>query len=268
LGRSAPLTFCRRESLDWMLAAARPGAVLSDGGMRWPEGLSDEARELAEWLERRGASFFRDMQAQLRRSPERLEDGLRELLSRGVVTADAVENLRVLLSPARRRAQRGGGGTGRWSLLAPTVPVGEAEQREALVRLLLRRYGILFRDVALREPLVRSWRELAFVLRRMEARGEVRGGRFVAGVAGEQFALPEAVDLARAVRRAPKTGVRVRLSACDPLNLTGMLTPGPRVAAVPGRFVTWVDGIPEPESPGLESLEEEGGEDGEEAPQA
>ncbi len=267
LGRSAPLTFCRRESLDWMLAAARPGAVLSDGGMRWPEGLSEEAREVAEWLERRGASFFRELQAQLRRSPEALEDALRELLSRGVVTADAVENLRVLLSPAKRRAQRGGGGTGRWSLFAPTVSVGEPEQREALARLLLRRYGILFRDVALREPLVRSWRELSFVLRRMEARGEVRGGRFVAGVAGEQFALPEAVDLARAVRRAPKTGLRVKLSACDPLNLTGVLTPGPRVAAVPGRFVTWVDGIPELQAqrPDGEELELGGEESEEEA---
>jgi ATP-dependent Lhr-like helicase len=264
LGRSAPLTFCRRESLDWMLAAARPGAVLSDGGMRWPEGLSGEAREVAEWLERRGASFFRDLQAQLRRSPEGLEDALRELLSRGVVTADAVENLRVLLSPAKRRAQRGGGGTGRWSLLAPTVPVTEPEQREALARLLLRRYGILFRDVALREPLVRSWRELSFVLRRMEARGEVRGGRFVAGVAGEQFALPEAVDLARAVRRAPKTGLRVRLSTCDPLNLTGVLTPGPRVAAVPGRFVTWVDGIQERQEQGPDGEDAEAGVDGEE----
>jgi len=94
---------------------------------------------------------------------------------------------------------------------------------------------------------VGSWRELLQVLRRMEARGEVRGGRFIAGVAGEQFALPEAVEMARAVRRAPGAGVRVRLSACDPLNLTGVVTPGPRVAAVPGRFVVYVDGIPEAE---------------------
>jgi len=267
LNRNAPITFCRRESLDWMLACARPGAVLADGGVRLPEGLSARAREVAEVLERRGASFSRELCARLRCTPAELDEALRELLAHGVVTADAVENLRALLSPARRRAQRArGGGAGRWSLLLPLEEVpGETQQLE-LAQLLLRRYGILCRDVAVREPLVDSWRELLRVLRRMEARGEVRGGRFIAGVAGEQFALPEAVDQARAVRRVPGAGVRVRLSACDPLNLTGVVTPGPRVAAVPGRFVVYVDGIPQaeeavPEEPGAGDEEALGGED-------
>ena len=257
LTRNAPISFVRRESLDWMLALARPGAVLADGGARLPEGLSDRAREVADALERRGASFSRELCARLRCTPPELDEALRELLAHGVVTADAVENLRALLSPARRRAQKErGGGAGRWSLLLPLEAVPAEVQLHSLAGLLLRRYGILCRDVAVREPLVDSWRELLRVLRRMEARGEVRGGRFIAGVAGEQFALPEAVDLARALRRSPGNGVRVRLSACDPLNLTGVVTPGPRVASVPGRFVVYVDGIPVPEdAPSSDDME-------------
>ena len=113
------------------------------------------------------------------------------------------------------------------------------------MRLFLQRWGILLRELVAREPLAPSWRELLPVLRRMEARGELRGGRFVASVAGEQYALPEAVELARTVRRQPPKGERVQLAAVDPLNLTGVLLPGPRIAAQLGHWVTFIDGVPQ-----------------------
>jgi len=126
----------------------------------------------------------------------------------------------------------------------PSEPRPQEELHERTAKLFLQRYGIVWRDLVLREPLSPSWRELLFIYRRMEARGEIRGGRFLSGFAGEQFALPEAVDMARAVRRAPLTGTAVHLAAVDPLNLTGIATPGPRVPAVMGNFITYVDGVP------------------------
>lgn len=264
LTRNAPLTFFKREDMDWLLGCARPETVLADGGFRLPEGLSAPAKDVAEVLERRGACFFRDLVAQTRRLPAEVEDALWELLAHGAVTADAVENLRVLQSPARRRKQKAQqrGGPGRWTLFYPVEVPPEAQRLESLARMFLQRYGIVWRDLVVRESLSPPWRELLYVYRRMEARGEIRGGRFVAGTAGEQFALPEAVDLARAVRRTEKKGTRVVLSAVDPLNLTGVVTPGERVAAIPGRFVTWVDGVPagsedreEPDEPETEAAE-------------
>ncbi|ADO74765.1 DEAD/DEAH box helicase [Stigmatella aurantiaca] len=257
--RNASLTFARRENLDWMLAAARPNAVLSDGGVWLPADLSAAARDVVAVLEQRGACFFNDLVSRARRLPAEIEDALWELVARGLVTADAVQNLRVLQSPAQRRRQKllQRGGPGRWSLLVPSEPKPAEEVTDALARLFLQRYGIVWRDLVMREALAPSWRELLFVYRRMEARGEVRGGRFVSGFVGEQFALPEAVDVARAVRRHAPSGVRVQLSAVDPLNLTGVVTPGPRVPATVGNVVTWVDGIPQ----AVDALAEEGGED-------
>jgi ATP-dependent Lhr-like helicase len=247
VGRNATLTFMRREDLDWLLSAARPDATFSDGGVRLPEDLSHPARDVAEVLERRGASFFMELVSASRRLPSEVEDALWELLSRGLVTADAVDNLRVLQSPKARKRQRAlaRGGPGRWSLVVPAEARPVAEVHERLARLFLQRYGIVWRDMVVREPLSPSWRELLLVYRRLEARGEIRGGRFIAGFAGEQFALPEAVDLARTVRRAPKNGERIVLSAVDPLNLTGIVTPSPRVPAVLGNVVVYVDGLPQ-----------------------
>jgi ATP-dependent Lhr-like helicase len=245
-GRSASLTFVRRSELDWMLQAARPGALLADGPRPWPDDLTPSAREVLAVLERRGASFFAELQAGTRRLPTEVEDALWELLSRGLVTADAVQNLRVLQSPKARRRQRAlqRGGPGRWSLLAPLEACEPELLDEKVAAQLLQRYGIVFRDLVVREALCPPWRQLLQVYRRLEACGEVRGGRFLEGFAGEQFALPDAVQLARAVRREPKTGLTVRVAAVDPLNLTGVVTPGARVPAQLGQWVVYVDGVP------------------------
>ncbi|MCY1036387.1 DEAD/DEAH box helicase [Corallococcus sp. BB11-1] len=252
--RNAPLTFTLREDLEWMLAAARPHAVLADGGVWTPPDLSAAAKDVVGVLDRRGACFFQDLVTRARRLPAEVEDALWELVAKGLVTADAVQNLRILQSPAHRKRQKllQRGGPGRWSLLAPAEPKTQDEVMESLAKLFLQRYGIVWRDLVMRESLAPTWRELLFVYRRMEARGELRGGRFVSGFVGEQFALPEAVDTARAVRRTAPSGVRIQLSGVDPLNLTGVVTPGPRVPAMPNNVVTYVDGIPQ----GVDAVED------------
>jgi ATP-dependent Lhr-like helicase len=139
-----------------------------------------------------------------------VEDALWELVTAGLVTADGFENLRALLDPKRRRGE-GRGRTarprhapGRWDLLRHTA-VAPEDYAESFARQLLLRWGVVFRDIAYREPLAPSWRDLLGVLRRLESRGEIRGGRFVAAYIGEQFALPEALDLLRAIRRTGET---------------------------------------------------------------
>ena len=127
-------------------------------------------------------------------------------------------------------------------MLEPPNPV--EDRTEAVARQLLLRYGIVFPELLARDALALRWRDLVRVLRRLEARGEVRGGRFVSGFVGEQFALPEAVDLLRRVKGQQASGRFVLVSACDPLNLAGILTPGSRVAAVPGNRLAYMDGVP------------------------
>jgi ATP-dependent Lhr-like helicase len=244
-GRNASLTFVRRSQLDALLQAARP--FLADGPNPLPEGLSAAAKDVAAVLERRGASFFNELCASARRLPTEVEDALWELLARGVVTADAIQNLRVLQSPKLKKRQRAlqRGGPGRWTLLQPVERLEPQALEEHVAKLFLQRYGIVFRDLVVRESLSPPWRDLLYLYRRMEARGEVRGGRFLTGFAGEQFALPEAVELARSTRRREKSGEVVVVSAVDPLNLTGVVTPGERVAAIMGQRVMYVDGVPQ-----------------------
>lgn len=159
------------------------------------------------------------------------------------MTADGFDNLRALIDPKRRRGEgRGRSGrprnaAGRWALLPRiTASISTEERIERFARQLLTRWGVLLRDLLVRETLAPPWRDLLPVLRRMEARGEIRGGRFVAGFTGEQFARPEAVDLLRMVRRRPERIPAVPLSNADPLNLSGIVLPGPRVnrLSVPG----------------------------------
>jgi ATP-dependent Lhr-like helicase len=149
--------------------------------------------------------------------------------------------------PGRPQPARPSSGTGRWARLAPSVTAAPEDVVEAKARQYARRYGVVFRDLLQREPGAPTWRDLLRVYRRLEMRGELRGGRIVGGFVGEQFALPEALEALRAIRREEPSGQTVRIGACDPLNLVGILTPGARVPAVPGHQVAYRDGVPLPE---------------------
>ena len=244
--RQAPVTLALREDLGWLAAAAGPAAQPSPG-----------AASVAEALARGGALFAGDLCAATGRPRAEVEAALWDLVSAGVVTCDGFAGLRALLghAPGHGRARAAAIG-GRWSILRrdPASAAGAPDPRDALVERvagqLLRRWGVVFRDLAHREPGAPPWRELVRVYRRLEARGELRGGRFVSGFSGEQFAVAEAVPALRAVRRAPREGrERVELSACDPLNLCGTVLPGPRVPAAPGARVAYVDGVPSGSAP-------------------
>jgi ATP-dependent Lhr-like helicase len=201
--RVAPLAIFLREDAGWLLATPQPSPR---------ESLSHPAREVLTVLETRGASFFADLTRATSRLASEVEDALWELVTAGLVTADGFENLRALLDPKRRRGEGRGRSArprhapGRWALLRHTEapPDGNAE---AFAHQLLRRWGIVFRDAAHRETLAPAWRDLLVVLRRMESRGDIRGGRFVAAFVGEQFALPEALDLLRAIHRNGETAI-------------------------------------------------------------
>jgi len=204
--RVAPLAIFLREDSGWLLGMATlagPEASLSAA-------LSHPAREVLAVLETRGASFFADLTGATGRLASEVEDALWELVAAGLVTADGFENLRALLDP-RRRSGQGKGRTarprhapGRWALLRHTAPLPDANA-EPFARQLLQRWGVVFRDVVVKESIAPAWRDLLVVLRRMESRGEIRGGRFVEAFLGEQFALPEALDLLRAIRRSGET---------------------------------------------------------------
>jgi ATP-dependent Lhr-like helicase len=211
-------------------------------------------------LRQRGASFFSEIVREAGLLPAQVEDALWDGVARGLVTADGFQALRALLSPAarwksrrahprRRGLRRGAGGTpqneGRWALLPAAMAVEDRDElAEAVAEQLLSRWGVVFRDVVARETLAIPWRDVIWALRRLEARGLVRGGRFVTGFVGEQYALPAAVEALRDVRRRDRNGETVRISACDPLNLVGILTPGQKVPALRTYFVTLRDGLP------------------------
>ncbi len=239
----APITFFVRDDSDWM--QPRHG----DDEQNFDRVLSEAARSVLEFLRRRGASFFADIVRGTERLKAEIETALWELVAAGMVTADGFENLRSLINPRRRNAT----GTpkltrprhtgGRWSLLYPGEGADRAKVVEATCWMLLRRYGVVFRETLARESNLPKWRELLIAFRRLEDRGEVRGGRFVNGFLGEQFALPEAVESLRAMRNLPASGEIVTISAADPLNLVGFIVPGERVAAISGKYVSFRDGI-------------------------
>ncbi len=171
-------------------------------------------------------------------------------MAAGLVTADGFDNLRALIDPKRRAGQGSGRSArprhaaGRWSLLFPVQASERAAAIAATCRMLLNRYGVVFRELLAREAILPKWRELVQGFRRMEDRGEVRGGRFVSGFIGEQFALPVAVESLRALRKLEPSGETVTVSAADPLNLAGIILPGERVPAISGKTVTYRDGVP------------------------
>ena len=260
----APITFFVREDADWMMPNSHisqqqrdPSAFASGQAMGHPQspseaktgGLSHSAILVLDFLQQRGASFFADVVRGTGKLKAEIETALWELVAAGLVTADGFDNLRALIDPKRRAGQGSGRSNrprhsaGRWALLHTDQPAERPRAIEASCWMLLRRYGIVFRDVLARESNLPSWREMLMGFRRLEDRGEIRGGRFVDGFLGEQFALPVAVESVRAMRNLPASGETVTISAADPLNLVGILVPGERVPAISGRSVTYQDGV-------------------------
>ncbi|PYX09082.1 MAG: DEAD/DEAH box helicase, partial [Acidobacteria bacterium] len=239
----APITFFVREESDWM-SPHHP--VVEQPESR---GSSDGARQVLEFLRHRGASFFADIVRGTDKLKAEVETALWELVAAGVVTADGFDNLRSLIDPKRRAGQGSGRisrprhSSGRWALLYADPAVERNRAVEATCWILLKRYGIVFHDLLAREPNLPKWRELQMAFRRLEDRGEIRGGRFVDGFLGEQFALPVAVESLRATRKLPPTGEAITVSAADPLNLVGILVPGDRVPAISGKAVVFRDGV-------------------------
>ncbi len=244
--RSTPIALFLREH----------GVPLADRPAVGGDALSEYARRVLEVLGARGASFFHELVSGSGLLATQVEQALGELAATGRVTSDGFAGLRALITPSAKRkplahATRrhrtvpfGIESAGRWALLADGGGALQAAALEQRARTLLRRYGVIFRRLLERETNVPLWRDLLSVYRRLEARGEIRGGRFVAGMAGEQFALPEAVGQLRAVRREPGTGRLIGLSGADPLNFTGIITPGERIPALAPNRVLYEDGVP------------------------
>jgi ATP-dependent Lhr-like helicase len=229
-----------------------------------PVELGSRAQRIADYLSAHGASFYDEIVDGTGLLRTQVEEGLAELVAFGVATSDSFAGLRALLTPsekrkpfgarrAHRRALFGIEDAGRWALLkrpqasadAPRGGYVDYDQPtlEHIVHTLLRRYGVVFWRVLQREAAwLPPWRELLRALRRLEARGDIRGGRFVAGISGEQVALPEAVQALRETRRTAMTGELIAVSGADPLNLVGVLLPGAKVPALTGNRVLYRDG--------------------------
>jgi ATP-dependent Lhr-like helicase len=239
----APISFFLREESEWMAMNPHLGVgAMRDASDEIFGGLSPIARLVFEFLRERGASFFTDVVRGTGKAKIEVETGLWELVAAGLVTADGFDNLRALIDPARRNGKRARP-AGRWTLLYPLELADRAKAVEATCWMLLRRYGVVFRELLARETMVPKWRELCIAFRRLEDRGEIRGGRFVSGFIGEQFALPIAVESLRAIRKTTPSGETITVSAADPLNLVGVIVPGDRVPAISGRYVSFKDGV-------------------------
>jgi ATP-dependent helicase Lhr and Lhr-like helicase len=248
----APITFFARDDSEWMIPRRESGDAETSN-------LSPAAAAVLQFLRQRGASFFSDIVRGTGKLKSEVETALWELVAAGLLTADGFDNLRALIDPKRRSGQGSGRSTrprhstGRWSLLYSAEATDRNVALEAICSMLLRRYGIVFREVLTRESILPKWREVLITLRRLEDRGEIRGGRFVSGFLGEQFALPVAVESLRAMRKQQPSGEVVTVSAADPLNLVGILVPGDRVASNSGKFVSFRDGValPQEEHPSI-----------------
>ena len=253
LSRGVPISLGLREDLPWLLESLPANGLDMKGA----------PGEVLSFLDHRGASFVPDIVAGTHRLPSEVENALWQLAAGGYVTTDGFGPLRALVDGTKKRVQRSSRfrrqprrrlPTSRWALLrsaanefledGASTPATLDDVVEARASQLLMRYGIIFPEVLARESSSPPWRALLRVYRRAEARGEIRGGRFVIGFVGEQFALPEALELLRTLRNADPDGRLSVVSGCDPLNLAGVLTPGPRVPAQLGNRVVFRDGVP------------------------
>jgi ATP-dependent helicase Lhr and Lhr-like helicase len=258
--RTSPIALYFRENLtDWLALTQRTSAIE----------LSVTSQAVFEALQNGGALFFSELVHRSGLLPSQVEEALSQLAALGLVTSDSFDGLRALLVPSNKRPTFGRNTAkrrrrtnlasiefaGRWSLLptnsgflADMGASNGAGPREAAIekfaRVLLRRYGVIFRRLLERASFSVTWYELGRIYRRLEARGEIRGGYFVGGVSGEQFALPEAIGLLRAIRKSSANRELITLSAADPLNLQGVLTPGARIPAFTANRILFRDGLP------------------------
>jgi len=237
----APITFFVREEADWMIPRRTDETEAAN--------LSEGARSVLDYLRHRGASFFADIVRGTKILKSEAEAALWELVTAGMITADGFDNIRAMVDP-RRRAGRGKGRTarprhsvGRWSILHGGEVLERERTLEAICWTLLGRYGVVFREILARESMVPRWRELLITYRRLEDRGEIRGGRFVSGFLGEQFALPIAIESLRAASKVPPFGEIVTISAADPLNLVGIVVPGERISPTSLKNISLRDGV-------------------------
>jgi len=247
--RTTPVTLLPRRHAALWRAMALPAE---------PARPSTPAQAVVDFIAANGASFFDELVQHCGLLRSQLEEALAELVALGTVTSDSFAGLRALLVPfaerkpagnrRRRAAVSAMEDSGRWSLVRAPVAADrtlDAGAVEHVARTLLRRYGVVFWRMLEREASwLPPWRELLRVYRRLEGSGEIRGGRFVAGFTGEQFALPEAIGMLREVRRRPLSDEWTAVSGADPLNLAGILTPGPRLAALAGNRLLYRDGVP------------------------
>jgi ATP-dependent Lhr-like helicase len=258
--RTSPIALCQRANLQDWLVLTRANSTME---------LSGSRQTVFETLSTGGALFFSELVRRSGLLASQVEEALSQLAALGLVTSDSFDGLRALLVPSHRRPTFGrnvgkrGRKTnlasiefaGRWGLLRtrdvasqPSANGETSSARQAALekfaRVLLHRYGVVFRRLLERESFAVTWYELGRIYRRLEARGEIRGGYFVGGIGGEQFALPEAIGRLRSVRKASRTGELIALSAADPLNLQGIVTPGPRIAALTANRILFLDGLP------------------------
>ena len=247
--KSTPITLALRDDLDWLLLAHR-----RETATQQESDLSDRASMVLEALQTRGARFHYQLSLDVSLAPLEIEQALWELVWHGRIHADSFHALRSLFdardggqAPRRRGLRRGttvrSGGEGRWTILGERTPEAHADElADAVAEQLLARWGVVFHAVVATETLALPWREILWALRRLEARGTILGGRFVSGFGGEQYASPEAADMLARVRKAERNEVMVTINGCDPLNLTGIITPGPRVPARRTEQVCYCDG--------------------------
>lgn len=258
--KTTPITIVKRVDLEkWKRFDKTADHDLED--------LSHMAKRVMDFVDSNGASFFEEIASGTKGLRVETETALAELVVKGIITSDSYTGLRALLVRSkyktvngrqRKRVSFNMEGAGRWSLIREVEQEGEikkssSEDMGAIATVFLRRYGIVFRKVLERESFAPPWRDLVRALRLLELRGEVRGGRFVEGVAGEQFALPEAVAGLRDMRRKQKSGALISISASDPLNLMGIVTPGKKVSSHYKNRVLYRDGVPVASKEGTET---------------
>ena len=254
--RNTPIALLRRQNFT-LWNAVFPQSSQTNSSSEF----STTTQLVYDYLHERGASFFTDIVQNTELLRSQVEEALAELVANGIVVSDSFTGLRALLTPGSRKTQAAArrksrqpvydtAHAGRWSILKRAASNGDnskqsdLELAEEVAWVLLRRYGVVFKRLLEREGIAVPWRVLLRVYHRLEARGEIRGGRFVAGISGEQFALPEAVGMLRSIRREGAQESMISVSAADPLNLAGIITPGPRITAHTGNRILYQDGAP------------------------